>query len=349
VIEKKYQVAIVGSGRVAQHYLKLKELGLTDFLEYKYCFDFDTRKMYEFSKRYGIKSCSSLDELLNQEFDFAIVSTPSGTHYDIASSVLKANKNVLIEKPACLRIEEIKHLEEIADSRNLVCKSIFQNRFNRAVLEAQKMMKEGLVGEVTSFSLRLIWSRDQKYYEDEWHGTWLLDGGVTSQQAIHHIDCVNNLIGVPSKVHAYAQNSINILEAEDTLVSIVEIEPKILGTFHFTTAARPSDMEASLLINGTKASIRISGVALNILETFNAMDQNWEVKVFEEVESGYGYGHARTFREFLDSHESTIFPTMKDSFNAVMVVDSLYESLEVSNEVFVSREVSKSKLGAILK
>ena len=343
--KKKFQIAIVGSGRVAEHYLKLKELGMTDFLEYKFCFDVDSTKMYEFSNRHGIDSCSSLDELLSQDLDFVIVATPSGTHYEIASKVLMAYKNVLIEKPACLRIEEIQHLEEIAHSRNLICRSIFQNRFNHAVLEAQKMMKAGLVGEVTSFSLRLIWSRDQKYYEDDWHGTWQLDGGVTSQQAIHHIDCVNNLIGVPSKVHAYAQNSINILEGEDTLVSIVEIEPKILGTFHFTTAARPSDMEASLLINGTKTSIRISGVALNILETFNAVDQKWEVKVFENVTSGYGYGHVDTFRKFLESHESSTFPTMKDSFNAVMVVDSLYESLEVSNEVFVKRDVSKSKLG----
>jgi predicted dehydrogenase len=348
MIEKKYQIAIVGSGRVAQHYLKLKELGMTDFLEYKFCFDSDSTKMHEFSNRYGIDSCSSLDELLSQDFDFVIVATPSGTHYDIAHKVMMANKNVLIEKPACLRIEEIQNLEEIANSRNLICRSIFQNRFNHAVLEAQKMMKADLVGEVTSFSLRLIWSRDQKYYEDDWHGTWQFDGGVTSQQAIHHIDCVNYLIGVPSKVHAYAQNSINILEAEDTLVSIVEIEPKILGTFHFTTAARPSDMEASLLINGTKTSIRISGVALNILEIFNAADQKWEVKVLEDVTSGYGYGHVDIFRKFLESHESNIFPTMKDSFNAVMVVDSLYESLEVSNEVLVKREVSKSKLGVAL-
>jgi hypothetical protein len=107
-------------------------------------------------------------------------------------------------------------------------------------------------------------------------------------------------------------------------------------------------MEASLLINGTKTSIRISGVALNILETFNAADQKWEVKVLEDVASGYGYGHVDIFRNFLESHESNIFPTMKDSFNAVMVVDSLYESLEVSNEVVVHRVVSKSKLGVAL-
>jgi UDP-N-acetyl-2-amino-2-deoxyglucuronate dehydrogenase len=342
---KKIKIAIIGTGRVAEHYLKLRELGKTNFLEYVYCYDANATKLREFSQRYGINACSSLDVLLSQEFDFAIVATPSGTHFEISSKVLEAKNNVLIEKPACLRIEQISHLEALAKSEKLLCKSIFQNRFNLAVLSAKQMLRMGLVGEVTSFSLRLIWSRDQSYYDDDWHGSWFLDGGVTSQQAIHHIDCVNYLIGIPKKVHAYAQNSLNVLEAEDTLVSIVEVVPKILGTYHFTTAARPSDMEASLLINGTKTSIRISGIALNVLETFNASKKKWEVKELEEVESGYGYGHVDTFRNFLDSDESSIFPTMKDSLNAVMVVDSLYESLEVSKEVSVAREVSKSKLG----
>ena len=344
--QEKYRVAIIGTGRVSEHYLKLKLQGKIDFVEFVYCFDLDVNKMVEFSDRYGIQSCPSLETLLNQDFDFAIVATPSGTHFEIATKLLEANKHVLIEKPACLRVEQILQLEELANSKNLICKSIFQNRFNRAVREARDMLKRGQVGEVTSFSLRLIWSRDQSYYNDGWHGTWLLDGGVTSQQAIHHIDCVNSLIGVPKKVHAYAQNSLNILEAEDTLVAIVEISPKILGTYHFTTAARPSDMEASLLINGTKTSIRITGVALNILESFDSEEKIWKKKESEEVESGYGYGHVEIFRTFLQSHTSTIFPTLKESLAALMVVDSLYESLESSEEVLVRREKSKSRLGA---
>lgn len=349
MLNSKYRVVIIGTGRVAEHYLVLKALGKTDFLEYVYCFDVNTSKMEEFSQRHGIDTISTLEKLVNEDFDFAIVATPSGTHFDIAVKLLEANKNVLIEKPACLRIEQIEYLEKLSKARKLMCKSIFQNRFNRAVQEAKNMLKNGVVGEVTSFSLRLIWSRNQDYYEDGWHGTWEQDGGVTSQQAIHHIDCVNFLIGLPKKVHAYAQNSLNILEAEDTLVAIVEMPTKTLGTFHFTTAARPSDMEASLLINGTKTSIRISGIALNNLETFNSVTKNWETRVSEEVQTGYGFGHVNVFETFLTSDESDSFPTMWDSLAAVMVVDSLYESVDSFNEILVSRKESKSKLGVASK
>jgi len=342
---KKYKVALIGTGRVAEHYLWLQKMQLTNFLEYLGCYDKSDSKSSEFSKRHGIVQYNSLSELLAKESDFVLIATPSGTHFEIAMEVLKANKNVLIEKPACLRIEQIMELENEANARKLICRSIFQNRFNMAVLQAKSMLESGLVGKVTSFSLRLIWSRNQEYYDDDWHGTWLLDGGVTSQQAIHHIDCVNFLIGIPKKVHAYAQNSLNVLEAEDTLVSIVGIDPNILGTYQFTTAARPCDMEASLMINGTKNSIRISGVALNYLEVFNPVSKNWDRTVAEHVDSGYGTGHAKVFEYFFEGDAISTFPTMKDSKNAVMVVDALYESYESGTEVYVERIKSKSKLG----
>lgn len=341
----KYRVALIGTGRVAEHYLRLHKLGLTDFLEYTCCFDISNSKSAQFSEKFDIQALPSLSELLKQDFDFAIVATPSGTHFKIAKEVLKADRNVLIEKPACLRVDQITELQKLSTERKLVCKSIFQNRFNTAVEEAKRMLEGNLIGKITSFSLRLIWSRGQDYYQDGWHGTWSQDGGVTSQQAIHHIDCVNFLIGKPKKVHAYAQNSINVLEAEDTLVSVVQIEPSILGTFHFTTAARPCDLEASLLINGTINSIRISGIALNCLEIFDPETKKWKFKVLEEVESGYGYGHAKVFENFMDSGSVPTFPTLEDSKDAVIVVDSLYESLESANEVLVDRQESKSRLG----
>ena len=39
-------------------------------------------------------------------------------------------------------------------------------------------------------SAKVRWCREQEYYEDGWHGTWKMDGGVVSQQAIHHLDAL---------------------------------------------------------------------------------------------------------------------------------------------------------------
>ena len=86
----------------------------------------------------------------------------------------------------------------------------------------------------------------KSYYEDGWHGTWAQDGGVINQQAIHHVDAINWLLGPIDSLTATISNQLNDLEAEDTLVAIMKFENGALGTIEATTAARPEDFAASL-------------------------------------------------------------------------------------------------------
>ena len=43
-------------------------------------------------------------------------------------------------------------------------------------------------------SVSLLWCRYQNYYNDDWHGTWKMDGGVINQQAIHYIDILDGYL-----------------------------------------------------------------------------------------------------------------------------------------------------------
>ena len=342
---KSQRVGLIGTGRVAEHYLSLRDQMLTPFIDYEICFDTNTEVLDNFSKKYLIPTADSMEEIYKADLDFVIIATPSGTHFEVARELLLKGKNVLIEKPACLRVEEVQELINLSRKLNLNCLSIFQNRFNLAVQEALRLIKKNEIGDPTSFSLRLIWSRPQSYYQDEWHGKWKLDGGVTSQQAIHHLDCVNYILGIPKKVFAVARNSINHLEAEDTLVGTARLSSDILGTFHFTTAARPSDQEASLFIVGKKGSLKISGIALNNLEIYDAVKESWTQIVFEEVTNGYGLGHAANLKAFIDGSQTGPLATLEESRSALMLVDALYESVESGLEVEVRRSLSRSKLG----
>ena len=56
--------------------------------------------------------------------------------------------------------------------------------------------------EFGSVSVRLRWCRFQDYYNDGWHGTWSQDGGVTNQQAIHHVDALTWICGEVESVCA---------------------------------------------------------------------------------------------------------------------------------------------------
>src|SRR4051812_27960644 len=55
----------------------------------------------------GVKIFSSIDELLNDDqVELVIVNTPNATHFDFAKRALEANKNVVVEKPFTVTVEE---------------------------------------------------------------------------------------------------------------------------------------------------------------------------------------------------------------------------------------------------
>ena len=73
-----------------------------------------------------------------------------------------------------------------AKKNNVMCGVIFQNRFNQSIQLIKKTLDKGRFGKIVNVSLSLLWCRYQKYYSDQWHGTWKNDGGVMNQQLIHH-------------------------------------------------------------------------------------------------------------------------------------------------------------------
>ena len=81
----------------------------------------------------------------------------------------------------------------------------------------------------------------------------------TNQQAIHHIDVMNWLIGPVSEVCSVSANQLNKLEAEDTLVGLIKFDNGALA-IEATTAARPIDYEASLSVVGEKGYAVIGGL-----------------------------------------------------------------------------------------
>ena len=136
----------------------------------------------------------------------------------------------------------------------------FQNRFNKAIQYIKEAIDKKRFGKIVTSAVVLRWCRYQNYYEDGWHGTWLNDGGVISQQI--RMNALNWLIG-PLRIYVHLKLELNKLQAEDTHVSIIKLNDGSLSTIEATTAARPRDFEASISIIGEKGMAKVSGIALN--------------------------------------------------------------------------------------
>ena len=212
----------------------------------------------------------------------------------------------------------------------------FQYRLNPAITALKKALKESRFGKIITATIRLRWCRYQDYYEDGWHGTWAQDGGVINQQAIHHVDTINWLLGPIESINATITNRLNDLEAEDTIVAIMKFENGALGTIEATTAARPEDFEASLSVVGEKGMVLVGGIALNKIVTWEfveaiSADKSIPAQYSQEVENGYGISHGPLLQGVIDTLQKgkidTITPP-EDAIYTTKVVHALYKSDE---------------------
>lgn len=347
------RLAILGCGRVANHIAQFFERGMKGVHVVFVC-DTIKEKADAMAKRLGAIAIYDPSEIFaSQELDVVLILTESGKHAAHARAALEAGKHVIVEKPVGLIPQEVLDNVDLAKSKGLMYAAIKQNRFNPAIVHMKQVMDSGRFGKLVLGSIRVIWCRYQDYYEDGWHGTWAMDGGVISQQAIHHIDALQWICGPIKEVVSAQQNALNHLEAEDTTVAVVRFENGGLGTIEVTTAARPEDKEASISIVAENGSAQVSGIALNKMvhwEFAQTMETDAEVptRYSQEVPTGYGLSHGPLLQDIFDRlNVGRIDPpiTALDALASVRIVHALYKSAEEHCWVEVNDKVLSSLLG----
>ena len=347
------RISFIGAGRVFDHYLKiLKKINQKKYEIVSVC-DINKKNLSKISKK--IKFYNNFDHMIKiEKIDLLIVLTPSGLHYDHVSKGLKNNINVLVEKPITLKINEAKKLINLSKKNKLYFGVMFQNRYNKSIQFLKKAIDQNKLKKIICSNVNLIWSRYQSYYQDDWHGKWKMDGGVLSQQLIHHVDAMRYLLGDIKKVCAFSSNVINKLEAEDTISSLVIYKKGFTGTINGTTAYRPNDIEASLKIIASNAYIEIGGIALNKIINFNINGKGISTKTkkmnSERVLSGYGNSH-KVCLDYIFKHlkrkkfykEKFLDPNQ--ALETLKIVSSLYRSSEDGNVINLGKNTYSQKLG----
>lgn len=345
--------SILGCGRVAQHYLKLfKQKKIKNFKIISVC-DLDINKSTFFAKKFKAQAFTNLEKMLKQTNpDVVLVLTISGQHFLNCKKILNLGFNVICEKPLSMTSNQCLKLDKIAKSKKKLLGVVFQNRLNPSIQILKKYLKNKRFGKIITISVKLVWCRYQKYYNDGWHGTWLNDGGVTNQQAIHHIDVLNWLLGPLTNVNSIISNRVNKLEAEDTMVSIFETNKGGLGTIEVTTAARPKDYEASITITGTKGNVKIGGIALNKIENWefaNETKKNSQLiksKYSQVVPNGYGLSHIDYLNKSINilKKRKNKFPvTATDAAKTQKLIHAIYLSSEKNKKIFINNKDIQSK------
>ena len=100
-------------------------------------------------------------------------------------------------------------------------------------------------------------------------------------------------------------SSTRDIEAEDTGVVNIKWRNGALGSMAVTMLTYPKNLEGSITILGETGSVRVGGVAVNEIQTWDFADQrdyDAEVKSANyETTSVYGFGHPLYYRNIMTS------------------------------------------------
>jgi len=277
----KVNVGVVGVGAMGHNhvrvYTRLKNanlLAVSDLMK---------GTLAEVSKKYNTVGFVDYDNVLKMpEIDAASVCVPTTYHYEVVMSAIEQGKHVLVEKPIAFTLKEAKDMVKAARKQGVKLATGHVERFNPAVLEAKKLLRDKLIGEVVSVSAKRVGPFPPR----------IKDVGVTIDLAIHEVDVMAYLMDSPvSKVYAHVGSRLEKCEYEDHAEIMMEFYNNAIGM-----------LEVNWLTPYKKRQLEVTGT--DGIISLDYIDQT--VEIFGKNARNVRVPHHEPLMEELDSFLNAI-------------------------------------------
>jgi UDP-2-acetamido-3-amino-2,3-dideoxy-glucuronate N-acetyltransferase len=199
------QIACIGAGYWGKNLIRnLNELGVLSCV----C-DVDGDRREELKAAYpnvNVTDCS--DRVLADPFIRGVViATPAVTHGEMVRQALLAGKDVLVEKPLCLSVEEGERLVALASERQRILMVGHLLWYHPAVLKLKKLVEDGDLGRIEYiYSNRLNLGKIRREENILW------------SFAPHDISVILGLVGeMPDAINAQGGNYLHDQIADVTV------------------------------------------------------------------------------------------------------------------------------------
>ena len=150
----------------------------------------------------GVPVLDSLKELREGErfddFEAAIVATPTPSHADVTNQLLSMRKHVLVEKPIASSSKEARSLIAAADRYGVKLAVGHVERFNPVVDTMSRILDEETIGELIHISFTRVGG---------YPGVVAEGNNVILDLAVHDIDICREILGPMAVTHAFGHSS----------------------------------------------------------------------------------------------------------------------------------------------
>ncbi len=138
----------------------------------------------------------SLTQLLSHEkVDVIDICTPPQVHATLAVEAMKADADVLIEKPMTITTKDADAILQCKKATGKTVGVIHNWLFDRSVLDAKALVEKGALGEIMSIEVEALAPPSDSMAANERHWSHTLTGGRFSEMLVHPIYLVRHFIG----------------------------------------------------------------------------------------------------------------------------------------------------------
>ncbi|GAF63194.1 putative dehydrogenase [Bacillus sp. TS-2] len=325
------KVAIIGVGAISKSHIDAY-LSFQERCEIVALCDIYPEKAQRAAEKFPnhLSVYSNYKQMINEEeIDLVSVCTPPYTHADITIDVLESGVNVLVEKPMASSLEECDAMNEAAKRNKKLLSVVAQNRFMTPVKKLKSVLNSGLAGEIVHIQIDSHWWRGYSYYDLWWRGTWEKEGGgCTLNHAVHHIDMLQWMVGMPKEITAVATNAAHDnAEVEDLSIAICKYENNCLA--QITSSVVHHGEDQTLIFQGRNARISVP----------------WKVIASQSMENGFPLNDPILESELQKIYDQ--YPAQKHEGHSGQIEDILL-ALEGKKEVLVDGIQGKRTLELIM-
>lgn len=299
-------LGIIGSGNFTKMTMlpALKDSGAS----YKYVASNGGVSGTALAQKYGIaNSTTDYQEILKDpEVDLVLITTRHNLHAPMVIASLNAGKNVFVEKPLALNVEELNHIIDAQQQSGKTLTVGFNRRFSPHAEQIKKVVGNAPMNVIATMNAGFIpanvWVHDMK-----------VGGGRIIGEACHFIDLITYFTG--SKVKAVCMNAmgVNPEEHTDNATILLKYENGSTGVINY-------------FANGSKAYSK-ERVEIYSQERTLVMDnfrktEGFGTKGFSKLKTSLDKGHKNQFTRLIER--------TKNGGDALISLDEIVNTTKVS-------------------
>jgi len=324
-------VAVIGTGAIAKSHIEAYK-SFPERAQVRVLCDLYPEKGERLARELSISPEILKDYrevLTRSEVELLSICIPPSLHAEVSIAASAAGKHVLVEKPMASSLQECDTMIAAAERAGRLLSVVAQNRFKTPMKRLKALLDNGAAGKVLHTTVNSLWWRGESYYDLWWRGTWEKEGGgCTLNHAVHHVDLLLWMLGMPGEVSSFFANlNHGNSETEDFSTSILKYPDGSIA-----------QLTASLVHHGEEQQM--------IFQTEKArLSIPWQVSASVEMENGFPQPCIETEEELRRLYETQ--PALKYEGHAGQVEDIL-SAIDNGRRPFIDGEAGRRTFELIM-